>query len=203
MHGGIPGRLDPLKAAAPMQLSEAIHSRRAVRAYTSERLEEGLVRTLIDAAIHAPSAMNRQPWSFCVIQDQEKLKRISDEAKAHMLRTTAAGLASAHFAETLGNAAFQIFYHAPTLILISATDAGQWGVIDCALAAQNLMLAATDAGLGSCWIGFAQGWLETRDAKTFLGLPEEHVPVAPIIVGHPASQPPAVPRRDPEILWID
>jgi nitroreductase len=44
------------------------------------------------------------------------------------------------------------------------------------------MLAAHAAGLGTCWIGFAQGWLQTRDGKEALGLPAESLPVAPIMV---------------------
>ncbi len=185
-----------------MQLSEAIYGRRAVREYTDDPVDDRQIETLIDAAIQAPSAMNRQPWSFWVVRDQAKLARISDEAKAYMLRTTPAGLVSHHFEEMVGNISFQIFYHAPVMILVSATEDGQWGVIDCALAAQNLMLAAYDAGLGSCWIGFAEGWLGTKEGKALLELSEAHVPVAPIIVGHPARPSTPVPRRQPEIRFV-
>ena len=97
---------------------------------------------------------------------------------------------------------YQIFYHAPALILISGTAPGQWVVEDCALAAENLMLAAYAEGLGSCWIGFAQGFLGTAQGKHALGLPTEWTPVAPIIVGHPKSAPAPVPRNEPVIRWI-
>ena len=53
------------------------------------------------------------------------------------------------------------------------------------LAAENLMLAAYAAGLGTCWIGVAQGFLNALDGKAMLGLPAAWVPVAPVIVGHP------------------
>ena len=53
-----------------MELLEAIYSRRAVREFTAEPVDETLVRTLIDVAVRAPSAMNQQPWSFCVIRNQ-------------------------------------------------------------------------------------------------------------------------------------
>ncbi|HSQ99200.1 MAG TPA: nitroreductase [Sphingomicrobium sp.] len=185
-----------------MELSEAIYGRRAVREYTDEIVDDGQIDRLIRAAIQAPSAMDRQPWAFCVIRDQAKLGRISDEAKAHMLRTSPAGLVSHHLEALLGSSAFHIFYHAPAMILISATEDGQWGQIDCALAAQNLMLAAFDAGLGSCWIGFAQSWLGTSEGKALLDLPQEYVPVAPIIVGHPQRIATPIPRRDAEIRFI-
>lgn len=185
-----------------MQVSDAIRGRRAVRDYKAEPVSETIITALIEAAIQAPSAMDRQPWSFCVVRDEAKLSQISERAKAHMLSTSGVGLASSHFAETLGNPEFHIFYHAPALILISATQDGQWGTIDCALAAQNLMLAAYDAGLGTCWIGFAQAWLATAEGKASLGIPEDQAPVAPIIVGHPASQAAHQPRRQPPISWI-
>ena len=73
---------------------------------------------------------------------------------------------------------------------------------NCALAAQNLMLAAYAHGLGSCWIGFAQPWLATPEGRVALELQPGRIPRAPIIVGYPQSLPPAVPRRDPEIHWI-
>src|ERR1019366_861562 len=148
-----------------MELLEAIYNRRSVREYTAEPVEEAQLRAMIDAAVQAPSAMNQQPWSFCVVRDQALLMRISNEAKTHMLRTSPAGLVSHHFEEILSNEAFHIFYHAPALILISANEEGAWTHIDCSLAAQNLMLAARGAGLGTCWIGFAQGWLNTPEGK--------------------------------------
>lgn len=186
-----------------MELLEAIYSRRAVREYTSEPVEEAQLRALIDAAVQAPSAMNQQPWSFCIVRNQALLTRISSEAKTHLLRNPPAGLDAHQLEGMLGSDAFHIFYHAPALILISATGDGSWMRSDCALAAQNLMLAARGAGLGTCWIGLAQGWLETAEGKSALDLPATHVPVAPLIVGHPngAMQPSL--RNQPEVRWLD
>ena len=185
-----------------MDLKEALYTRRAVREFTSEPVDERTLRELIDAAIQAPSAVNQQPWSFCVVRDKALLARISAEAKALMLHTSPAGLVSHHFQETLGNPDFDIFYHAPALIVISAVAESPWAVEDCSLAAENLMLAARGAGLGTCWIGFAQAWLGTAVGKAALNLPASYTPVAPIIVGHPKSAPRPVPRKAPEIRWI-
>jgi nitroreductase len=106
------------------------------------------------------------------------------------------------FAPRLTDPDFQIFYHAPVLVVISAGAQGPWIVEDCALAAENLMLAACAEGLGSCWIGFAQGYLNTPEGKELLGIPPAWVPVAPIIVGHPKSVPPPVARHEPVIRWV-
>jgi len=80
-------------------------------------------------------------------------------------------LQSDHFRSRLTDPGFQIFYHAPVLILISAGAQGPWIVEDGALAAENLMLAAHAAGLGTCWIGFAQSFLNTSNGKNMLGIP--------------------------------
>jgi len=185
-----------------MDILQAIHSRRAVREFTSEPVEEETLRQLIDAAIQAPSAVNQQPWCFFVVQDKALMARISDQSKSHMLRTSPAGLVSHHFEELLSNPDFDIFYSAPALIVIAAVADSPWAVADCSLAAQNLMLMARAGGLGTCWIGFAQAWLGTPDGKAALGMPAAYVPVAPIIVGHPKSWPKPVPRKEPEIRWI-
>jgi nitroreductase len=110
---------------------------------------------------------------------------------------------SHHFSEILNDQNFDVFYHAPVLIVISTVADIPWAVEDCALAAENLMLAARGAGLGTCWIGFSQGWLGTPEGKALLKLPAAYKPVAPIIVGHPKSARPPVPRKEPEIRWVN
>lgn len=185
-----------------MDLNEAIYTRRSVREFAAKAVDESTLRRLIDAAVQAPSAVNQQPWSFCVVRDKAVLAEISRQAKAYMLSTTPTGLLSHHFQEILSDTTFDIFYHAPALIVISSVVDSPWKVENCALAAQNLMLTARAAGLGTCWIGFAETWLRTPAGKAMLGLPENYAPVAPIIVGHPKTEPPPVPRNAPEIRWI-
>lgn len=189
-----------------MDIFAAISGRHSIREYTDQAIDEQSIRRLISAAILAPSAVNQQPWTFTVVRDQQLLDSVSRDAKAYMIATTAADVASgdraAHAQSMLNDPAFQIFYHAPALILICASAPGSWITEDCALAAENLMLGAHALGLGSCWIGFAQSYLNTPGGKRQLGLPDSWVSVAPIIVGHPRSSPAAVPRKDPEIRWI-
>jgi nitroreductase len=185
-----------------VDINTAIFGRRSVRDYTAQPVDPQMIRGLIDAAVHAPNAVNQQPWTFVVVRDQTVLARISDDAKRHMLATMPPSPHSEYFRSRLSNPDFHIFYHAPVLILISAMEQGPWIVEDCALAAENLMLAAYAAGLGTCWIGFAQGFLNTPDGKRALDLPAAWVSVAPIIVGYPKTAAPAAPRKEPEVRWI-
>jgi nitroreductase len=77
-----------------MDLDVAITGRRAVREYTAQAVDERSIRVLIDAAVHAPSAVNLQPWTFTVVRDQSMLDRISREAKSNMLANMSPNLHS-------------------------------------------------------------------------------------------------------------
>ncbi len=185
-----------------MDLLEAIRKRRSVREYTGEPVDDAVLRELIEAAVLAPSAINQQPWTFVVIKDADRLAQISRKAKSHLLKASLSEPAHP-FREMLNDPDFDIFYHAPALVVIAAADPTDWAVEDCALAAENLMLAAYAMDLGTCWIGFAQNWLATPEGKAELGIPATYAPIAPIVVGHPRRPPPPVPRKNPDILWID
>ena len=98
---------------------------------------------------------------------------------------------------------FNIFYDAGTLIIIGCKARGPFVEADCWLAAENLMLAATAKGLGTCCIGFAVGILNTEEVKRELGIPEDGAAVAPIIVGVPRDPIPAGSRKPPAVLtWV-
>ena len=116
-----------------MDVREAIYGRRAVREFTGEPVDEGTLRWLIDAAVQAPSAANQQPWLFTVVGDSELLARVSNDAKAHMLRTSPAALATHHFPHILNDPKFDIFHGAPAPILISAAAGplGRRGLFAC------------------------------------------------------------------------
>jgi nitroreductase len=185
-----------------MDLEQVIHSRRAVREYKEEGIGRAVLQKLIDAAIQAPSAVNEQPWLFTVVQDRGLLGLICREAKALLLTTPPQNLTLHRLHELRNDPDFDIFYHAPVLIVIASATESRWAVENCALAAENLMLAACAEGLGTCWIGLSQGWLATIEGKAALGLPAACLPVAPIIVGRPKSPSPAIPRKAPQIRWI-
>ena len=183
-----------------MKVLEAIYARRAVRDYLDRPVAEDVVRDLLRAAVAAPSAMNRQPWRFAVIQDAVRLKVYSDLAKKQLLATAALDPKTSHYRELLSAPAFDIFYNAGTLIVICVEERGKYDEADAWLAAQNLMLAACDKGLGTCCIGFAVDVFNTPAVKHELHLPPGGAAIAPIIVGYPREEPEAVARQEPRIL---
>lgn len=184
-----------------MQFDDVVHGRRSVRDYLPDPVSETDVMYVIEAAVQAPNPMNEQPWAFTVVRDQQMLDRVSRQAKTFLLGRSAFGMRPSPFRDQLARPDFQIFYHAPALILISAKEETPWAAETCALAAQNLMLAAHARGLGTCWIGFAQHWIETGDGKAALRLPAHYHPVAPIVIGHPRTLPPPVKRRAASVTW--
>jgi nitroreductase len=181
-----------------MNVHEAIFARRAVRAYTSGAVEEETIRSLLRAAVQAPSAMNRQPWLFAVVEDRARLRRYSERAKAMLLEAKDAK--TSHYAAMLRDPSFNIFYDAGCLVAIGVGETTAYSAADCWLAASNLMLGARDRGLGTCCIGFAIPILNTPDVKAELGFPRDGAVIAPIILGHPAVEPPAVARALPNIV---
>lgn len=184
-----------------MDLSHAIAARRAVRDYTDTPVARETVHALIDAAVLAPSARNRQPWSFAVLLDAHRIDGCAEDAKEWLLENQLEQLGD--MAKVLREPGFSLFYRAPALVIILARDSTMQSAEDCCLAAQNLMLAARERHLGTCWIGLARPWLNLAATKAALGLPAQYQVVAPIIVGHPKKWPEAHGRNPPEINWLD
>jgi nitroreductase len=202
----------PATASAPVhQLTalDAIYARRSVRAFTKQRVSEPTIRQLIAAAVRAPTALHTEPWVFAVLTDRTLLQHYSDRAKSAWLQGTEIyrelherGLEreAQSFLQVMMKPGFSIFYDAPALILIGARPLGPFVTADCWLAAENLMLAASALGLGTCCIGSAIPMFNLPDVKAELGLPPEIIAVAPIVVGTPRQRPKIQPRRDPEIV---
>jgi nitroreductase len=190
------------KTEVSMSAMDVIYHRRSVRNHTPWTIEQTVIRTLLDAAVHAPTAMHEEPWSFAVIQDKKLLDRLSESAKK-LLHNEAQGSDShqaKHTLHVVDKPDFHVFYNAGTLIVIYSKIQGPFVVADCWLAAENLLLAACAQGLGTCVIGFAVSALNTPEWKAELKIPAEMMAIAPIIVGVPAGETPPVPRKPPEIL---
>lgn len=181
---------------------KAIYERHSVRAYAPTPLDIATVQTLLDAAVHAPTAMHEEPWAFVVVQNNALLQRLSDLSKPlfveEMRYRNAHG--ASHSFDHFTRADFNIFHGANTLIIICAKPLGSFVAADCWLAAENLMLAASAMGLGSCVIGSAVAALNIHKVKAELGIPDEYSAIAPIVVGVPTGNTPASSRNEPLIL---
>jgi len=182
-------------------LFETMLARHSVRAYAQVELDHKTVRTLLEAAVRAPTAMHKEPWAFVVIQNREMLMQLSDRAKPLFYeRLHRSHQAVGHALDAFSDPDFNLFHGAGTLIVICAKPSGPFVDADCWMAAENLMLAACAMGLGSCVIGSAVAALNTPEMKETLRIPIEYNAVAPIIVGVPDGETAATSRKEPLIL---
>lgn len=185
-----------------MELRATIAERRAVREYNDTPIDRAIIARLIEAAIMAPSAMNLQPWAFAVLLGQERIEEYAKRAKDSLLASLAQTSYDPALRHHIEDPEFVLFYHAPAIVIVLATSSSTQADEDCCLAAENLMLAARDEGLGSCWIGFARPWLDHPDTKAELKLPAQYRVVAPIVLGYPKAWPSSHGRKPAEIHWV-
>lgn len=182
-----------------MTVMDAISLRRSVRSYKPQTVERGDITALLDAAVHAPTAVHEEPWAFVVIQDREVLECLSDKGK-QLVPSLESRVHSRDGAPHHFKLPKDLFRGAGTLIVICGKPLGHFVVADCWLAAENLMLAARSMGLGTCVIGLAVAALNTPEWKSELKVPVELTAYAPIIVGAPAGETPATGRGKPVVL---
>lgn len=153
-----------------MELLEGLLTRRSVRVYDpNQKVDSETLNKILNVAMHAPSAMNRQPWHFIVIDKPAVLqKMMSIHPYASFLKD--AGTAVVLCADL--NEAY-----------------GDYAPVDACLAGQNLMLAAHGFGLGTCWCGVYPEKDRMKSFAEVLKLPEHVLPMALIALGYPAEEP--------------
>ena len=196
----LPDRPGPvIDLEALRHAAQLMASRRSIRRYRAEPVPAALVDELLACAIHAPSAHNRQPWRFVVMQDREPKAKLAT-AMGNRLREDRLRDGDAQaIVEADAARSYERITGAPVAIVVSVTmadmdvyrDASRsdaeylMAVQSTAMAVQNLLLAAAAAGLGACWMCaplFCPGTV-----KTALDLPADWHPQAIITLGYPAA----------------
>ena len=174
-------------------------SRRSIRRYENRPIPRTLIEQLLEAAIWAPSAHNRQPWRFAVITQHETKDRLARAMGRRLRRDLEADNVPEPVIAKDVNRSYSRITEAPVLILLSLSmedmdvymdkkrNANEWtmAVQSTAMAAQNLLLAAYAHGLGACWM-CAPLFVPTLVRDT-LELPAEWQPQALITMGYPAQ----------------
>lgn len=108
------------------------------------------------------------------------------------------------YVKFLSKSTTRVLYGAPVFILVFAAP-DVINELDCALAAENMMLAAHSLGIGSCWIGLASGLGNDMEFLKEAGVPEGHKLIAPLIFGYPEKENQRAPARNADVIlkWID
>jgi nitroreductase len=149
------------------ELIGAILSRRSIRKYTEEPVGVEDVKTLLEAAMAAPSASNRKPWHFVVVTERGTLERLADSHRYG-----------------------KMLHDAPLCIAVCGDEgvSERFWVQDCSAATENILLAATSLGLGAVWLGVYPSKDRVEDIKEILGIPAGITPLNLISIGHPAEE---------------
>jgi len=185
-----------------MELIDVLEKRRAVRVYLDKPLDRATVEQLIHCATLAPSAMNLQPWAFAVIIGKQRIEKLGQRIKDSLLKNFSETVYGPSIRGMIEKPEYSLLHDAPVLVLVMAKSPEPQALEDCCLAAQNLMLAARDRDIGTCWVGFARPWLNLAEIKSELGIAEKYHVVAPIVMGYPKSWPDSHGRNAPEIHWL-
>jgi nitroreductase len=183
---------------------DAIRSRRSIREFTGAPVSDETVRTIIGAGIEAPTGMGIQPWRFVVVRDARLMEEISDFCKPILARSLegVTDETARTYRQLLEDPGFDIFHHAPVLVIVAGDKRDPMSVYDCSLCAGNMLLAASAMGLGRCWIGSAEVVQEHPELMARLRIPDHFRIIAPLIFGHPAAEPEKPGRREASVTWI-
>jgi nitroreductase len=186
-----------------MDFKTLLANRRSIRDFLDREVPLSVVEEIIQDTSLAPTASNRQPCRFIVIRNRERIEKLSTESKRYLLADLVRnpGLPLKQYEAALRDEKFNVFYNAPCLVFVIGPRDLYSLEVDCGLTAAYFMFSAASRGLGTCWIGLGAN---IRDRATLgeIGVPDDCRIVAPIILGYPASIPPASERRAPEIVKV-
>lgn len=152
-----------------MNFLDTCKIRESVRGYKSTPVEDGKLNYILEAARLAPSACNRQPWKFLVLKSAGALAK-------------AAQCYDRDWFKTAPLAILCCIDHSQEWVRLS--DSKQHGIIDIAIAAEHICLAAAELGLGSCWICN----FDVDKASGLFNLPDSLEPAVLIPIGYSESE---------------
>lgn len=194
---------------------DVIEGRRSVRSFTDQPVERGLIERMLAAGVLAPNAHNTQSWRFVVLTDKAVMVKVVDRMfPRYQQALLDSGLDAAEVAE-LANKRRARLTAAPVAVIVCVAEDDlkyyademrtqgevQMGVQSAALAAGNILQAAHALGLGGVWM--CAPMFAPEDVRDALDLPPDWQAQTMLLLGYPAEEPPARPRRpmDEVVVW--
>jgi nitroreductase len=146
---------------------DLIFARRSIRVFRPGEVSPKTVKTILEAAMAAPSAVAKDPWRFVVVRQQDRLEEITEGLpNGKMLASAAVGIFVCGDMEAVHDR--QLSY------LLQ----------DCSAAIENLLIAVHGLGLGAVWLGIHPREDRVQSVARILRLPASIIPVAGIAIGH-------------------
>ncbi|MCD7898699.1 MAG: nitroreductase family protein [Bacteroides sp.] len=165
---------------------DVIHQRTSIRSYQDKPVTREQLETIVKAGMAAPSAVNKQPWKFVVIEDKVILHELGKDIKtSKMVQEAPAAIIVCGDLQKAGEDWLQ-----------------QYWIQDCSAVSQNILLAITDLGLGGVWTSVYPAENRMEIVSRILNLPEHLIPLNIIPVGYPAEDKKPMDKWKPEnIQW--
>lgn len=185
MLAAIPGSLSAQEhhcKNAEKAVIDNIMTRTSIRQYQDKAVEQDKVETMLKAGMAAPTAVNRQPWHFVVVNDKAVLEKIAEVNHNKRILKTAplAIIVCGNLEKTLRG------------------EAQQFWIQDTSAAAENILLAAHGLGLGAVWTALFPNKERYEPIRELLGMPDHIIPLNIIIIGYPAESPTPKDKWKPE-----
>lgn len=153
-----------------MEIREAIYKRRSVRKFQDTPINDDIIKSLLEDAMAAPSACNKQPWEFYVVKDKEK----QDQIKKKIMFCN---------------------HNSPLIIVVCGNkkkaltnDDNDYWIQDASAAIQNILLSSLSFGLGTCWCGLHPIKRRSERVQKILDLPDYIIPLGAIHIGYPLKE---------------
>ncbi len=172
------------------EVFDNIYTRRSYRSYKTDMVPRDLIEKVCEVGTFAATGMNRQSPVIIAVTNKETRNRLMELN-----------------ASVMGREGTDPFYGAPVILIVLADKNVSTHVYDGSLVLGNMMLAAHELGLGSCWIHRAREEFETEEGKAFLkglGIEGDYEGIGHLALGYPDGDEPALrPRKDDYVYFID
>lgn len=162
---------------------ENIMTRTSVRSFTKQPVEDEVLECVLKAAMAAPSAMNKQPWHFFVIREENLRNTIADSLE--------------YGKQSLRNSSVAIIVAGDKSRFFEEPDSVDYWVEDCSAAAENLLLAAHAVGLGAVWCGVYPIPERVAQLRKATGISDDYIPMCIIPIGYPDTDSEPKDKWDP------
>lgn len=170
---------------------ETILKRRSIKKYKTDMVPKDILEQIIEAGTYAPSGMNRQSAIIVAVTNKEMRDKLSEMNRKIMGR----------------DEGFDPFHGAPVVLIVLADKSKSTYIYDGSLVMGNLMIAATDLGIGSCWVNRAKQEFESEEGKEILkslGITGDYEGIGHCILGYiDGDVPKAAPRKEDYVYYVD
>ncbi|MFU0801055.1 MAG: nitroreductase family protein [Xylanivirga thermophila] len=170
-----------------MSIDKTIKARRTIRKYKQERIDMKFLKDLVDVARLAPSAANRQPLEYIIVNKTDMLSKVFDTLKW------------AGYIKPFGTPEEGERPVAYIVVLINKDRAGSMAEHDVGASVQNILLSAWEKGIGSCWIGS----VDRRALREILNIPDRYEIDCVIALGYAAQEAIEEDRDDTIRYYLD